>query len=160
MKRKITTILLLLSISLSSMQCEKEKEEPEPTLPAETQTGANTFGCLVNGEVWLPRSNFPYSSLTTVIQFDILSIRSRNFEGSINLGLRDLTIEQNYTLKEEDNSFKFKEINYRCVEGIITITKYDKANQIISGRFNAKGKSEAGETVNITDGRFDLKFTN
>ena len=38
--------------------CNKNEIPPTdnpPQLPPETQTGANTFGCLVNGKVWLPK---------------------------------------------------------------------------------------------------------
>jgi len=42
----------------------KKKDPPIGTnaiaqLPPITTTGANTFGCLVNGEVWLPKGSFP-----------------------------------------------------------------------------------------------------
>ena len=44
---KITAMALLLAASAHS--CKKE----EPTLPPETQTGKNTFGCYVNGVLFL-----------------------------------------------------------------------------------------------------------
>src|SRR4051812_21228056 len=34
-------------------------KDPEPDLPAETQTGANTFGCRFNGQAWIPEANKP-----------------------------------------------------------------------------------------------------
>src|SRR6267154_2475104 len=37
---------------------------PKEVLPAATQTGANTFGCLVNGKVWLPKGNNGTSNLS------------------------------------------------------------------------------------------------
>src|SRR5256885_12886567 len=37
---------------------------PSETLPAATQTGANTFGCLVNGKVWLPKGNVGTSNMS------------------------------------------------------------------------------------------------
>ena len=61
MKKLVFTLLLAASFILYA--CKKEKLEPTPpfqpidytVLPPETQTGANTFGCKVNGEVWVPR---------------------------------------------------------------------------------------------------------
>ena len=45
----ITSFVLLIS------SCKKSKpSNPIDQLPPETQTGANTFGCLVNGEVFKP----------------------------------------------------------------------------------------------------------
>ncbi len=48
---------LLLAALLSLSQCKKNDLTPEEQLPPETQTGANTFGCLVNGQVWQPGGN-------------------------------------------------------------------------------------------------------
>lgn len=45
---------LLLSSVLLLMQCKKDNLSPEEQLPAATQTGANTFGCLINGQTWEP----------------------------------------------------------------------------------------------------------
>jgi hypothetical protein len=52
--------LLFISISLFMIGCGKEETpeptpEPVPTLPAITSNGSNTFGAMVNGEVWLPK---------------------------------------------------------------------------------------------------------
>ncbi len=44
--------LLLLSCSKSD-----PAEDPLAKLPAETQVGANTFGCLINGQVFYPRDD-------------------------------------------------------------------------------------------------------
>ena len=40
--------------ALLSGGCLKATPEPVPQLPAATQTGQNTAGCLVDGQVWLP----------------------------------------------------------------------------------------------------------
>ena len=59
-------ILLLLTLSILFACCNKE-DNPTPTptpvsqLPPATQTGANTFGCLLDGEVFKP-SNLPNST--------------------------------------------------------------------------------------------------
>ena len=52
-----TKILIFLTI-LSLVGCSKDDTTPpEPALllPTETQTGANTFGCLINGKLLIPR---------------------------------------------------------------------------------------------------------
>ena len=56
MKKTILTFLAILFLA----SCSKDDNlEPTPTpvsqLPPETQTGANTFGCLINGNLLLPR---------------------------------------------------------------------------------------------------------
>ena len=45
--------------------CKKDKtnEDPEDQLPPATQTGTNTFGCLVNGKVYIPKGyTNPYTN--------------------------------------------------------------------------------------------------
>ncbi len=47
--KAILMILLWLPLAVGC-----KKKNPEPQLPPATQEGKNTFGCLVNGKVWLP----------------------------------------------------------------------------------------------------------
>ena len=56
------TKLLLYPALLLLTQCSKCKNDPQPNdpasqLPPATQTGANTFGCLVNGQPYTPKGN-------------------------------------------------------------------------------------------------------
>lgn len=44
--------LWLLTAVLATTGC--KKKDPEPELSPATQTGANTVGCRLNGELWLP----------------------------------------------------------------------------------------------------------
>jgi hypothetical protein len=50
-------LVLFCSFLLLSASCKKEKSNPIDNLPPATQTGANTFGCLVNGEAFLPKGS-------------------------------------------------------------------------------------------------------
>ena len=47
-------LFLLLSLLLLLTDCKKNDPSPEEQLPAATQTGENTFGCLLNGQTWQP----------------------------------------------------------------------------------------------------------
>ena len=47
--------ILLLSVFLSLVSCSKDSSSSGFQLPPETQTGANTFGCIVNNQVFYPR---------------------------------------------------------------------------------------------------------
>ena len=52
--------ILLPLLALLLMQCHKKDPDPakpEDQLPPATQTGAGTFGCLVNGKPWTPSGN-------------------------------------------------------------------------------------------------------
>lgn len=52
---KTTLYSFLVFVLLAS--CTKDNPTPDPAslLPPETQTGANTFGCLINGKLLIPR---------------------------------------------------------------------------------------------------------
>ncbi|CAD0001286.1 hypothetical protein [Flavobacterium salmonis] len=52
-------LLLLFTALFILTSCDKDKDDDKPTnpidqLPPVTQTGANTFGCLLDGEVFKP----------------------------------------------------------------------------------------------------------
>ncbi|MBO0356924.1 hypothetical protein J0X19_03115 [Hymenobacter sp. BT186] len=46
---------ILLAALLGLSQCKQDAPSPLSQLPPATQTGANTFGCLVNGKPWTPQ---------------------------------------------------------------------------------------------------------
>ena len=50
-----TKTLLLTMLLATIFSCKKHKEEYNPQLPPVTQTGANTFGCKINGQIMVPR---------------------------------------------------------------------------------------------------------
>jgi hypothetical protein len=160
-----TTCFLLLAFSFlltTGMQCKKSSETPKEVLPAETQTGKGTFGCLVNGEVWLPIGKSFIPALSTTIQFNILSIHTNRNDENLVFGIRSVLNIGEYNLKKNDNlaEFSIGSVSYKCKEGIMTITKYDKTTQIISGTFSLTAQNDNGEIINITEGRFDDKYTN
>ena len=54
--KKIPLLILLPFLSSIFISCSEDKEaDPLAKLPAISQTGANTFGCLVDGQVFYPR---------------------------------------------------------------------------------------------------------
>jgi hypothetical protein len=56
-KPRLLTIYasLLVALCLVSSGCSEDEElSPEEQLPPITQTGENTFGCLINGELFMP----------------------------------------------------------------------------------------------------------
>ena len=54
MKTKILLFLTLLSL-VGCSKDDPKPPEPASLLPPETQTGANTFGCIINNQVFYPR---------------------------------------------------------------------------------------------------------
>ena len=163
-------------------QCKKTNTpEPVDQLPAATQTGANTFGCLVNGKVYIPKGTSGTGSPNPKLSYDIGlngrpylgitadQIESSNYKGSILISFRNLDHLGIYNMPDDFNfSAGWTDVIGTCGTvafdttiqkyGSGTITKLDIPNRIISGTFNCKFKTLQCDTVFITDGRFDVKF--
>jgi hypothetical protein len=45
------------------------------------------------------------------------------------------------------------------VTGELNLKKFDEVNQIASGTFWFNAVNDVGDTVKVTEGRFDVKFT-
>jgi hypothetical protein len=57
MKTKIATLISIVILGA----CSSDKQtENTPQLPAITQTGANTFGAIINGQIMIPRNSTGY----------------------------------------------------------------------------------------------------
>ena len=172
---KKTIILLLLTLALNS--CNKDDDKPKDPieeLPVATQTGKNTFGCLINGVPFIVRNT---SMQTAIYQGGGLLIGAQkninsNFS-QVSISLSEsiignvLTENNSYLLNsdtmpkgeyyvENQNCFYFTSNNYI---GNLSITKFDKINFVISGTFEFQSKSNSCEgIINITNGRFDLQY--
>ena len=178
MKTKIqnlkTFLLILLPLYslLLGIGCKKEKEEPQ--LPAETQTGANTFGCYVNGELFV--NDGTRSPLTTksyaaeyVRQKNLLIIFSASKLGLISISVDEPQEKKNSIISSASflSDTKLTGCNTYLGEqtGEIVLTKFDTINCIVSGKFQFAGQCELYYNpkpldilVSITSGRFDIKL--
>ena len=170
-------IILILITTFTLSCCNKEDDNPQnpiDQLPLATQTGANTFGCLINGEPFVVSNT---SNQTAIYQDGGLLIGGQK---SINNNLTQVSIfisetsigeiiseNNSYVLNsnsvpkgeyyiENQNCFYFTSSNY---SGSITITKLDNINFIVSGTFEFKSISDNCEgIIDITNGRFDLQY--
>ncbi len=169
-------LVLLLCLSLSTCNWFSKKDEPRPDLPPETQTGARTFGCYINGVPYRPlgfvglTSNFS-PVLVPNGGFRIGTYRinpSRSIDLGLSFGFANLSSIGIYEINSENGILRFHDLNTNCsyftsrencsYEGTITITKYDMVNFIVSGRFEATLFVPDCDTIRITEGRFDVKF--
>jgi len=179
-------LIFLVSILLAS-SCKKNKS-PEEQLPPETQTGAGTFGCLINGNVFLPKgdplggpiSSASYQYLNTSYSKGyFFSVSAKNtstdFVKGISINTDSLTIQQGQTIVLEKygkkgaagaqfsiigNDFIFHEYLTTTSEiGELKITKLDSINRIVSGTFWYDAINSSGEKVQVREGRFDMKYT-
>jgi hypothetical protein len=175
-------ILILFSFLLVS--CSKDNPFETPTtqdqLPPASTVGANTVGCLVNGEVFLPHKNNPFgsSSITCFYQFVNgayhfslgFSNDQRTRLRGVDVASHNIVMQQGstYTLISDNGNSAFgsygdfatyQYFTSNLVTGELKITKLDQANAIISGTFWFNAISSNGEIIHITEGRFDLEYT-
>lgn len=173
LKLFIPILALLLALCLTS--CEKNNPfAPGTELPPETTTGANTFGCLVNGKVWRNGGYFfPSQSLnipemsesrlqiaaSKSVTDTLSSIGIYVFTSNISIGQYlcdslNVNIFFHFGIGGPTGSY----CNYEYAkEGIIEITRYDLENRIVSGHFSAKLQFDGCEDIVIKEGRFDLR---
>lgn len=169
-------IMLLL---LGCSGCKEGALSPKEELPPATQEGLNTFGCLVNGEVWVPKPSInpaihklSYEYLKKEEYFQISATRFFNNNG---IGVRQLititinegmTTTGNYILDSPDKrKAKYVDLESGCRHltdmtqtGTLEITKLDTVNHIIAGTFEFTVWTEGCDTIRVTDGRFDIKY--
>ncbi len=171
--------LLLFAMANIFASCTKDKQS-EDQLPPATQTGAGTFGCKINGKVYVPKGSSGTGRPNPHIQYDYdlngnpyLSIETFQYPTSNKTGLliafRNLAIIGYYPVSDSFRfDFGWPDVIQNCGNsssdinvlkwGGGNITKLDITNRIISGTFDFKVKNTTCDTVYITNGRFDIKF--
>ena len=179
-------LLLFSTIILCSSQCKKNKTNPPLTelekLPPITQTGANTFGCLVDGVAWLPNGRKPQNGGSNIQlyvdptfqggAFYVTGHQYNNFQSKISFGSGGCTTGGLFDISLPFQSISYNRFNntvntcefssfdigtYR--KGFFNISRYDLSTGIFSGTFEFTIKSQGcGDTIKITNGRFDVKL--
>ncbi len=171
MKLKSILLLALIIMLCSGMMCECEDEINEPQLPPETTTGANTFGCLVNGKVWRNGGlGFPEWTLgVNELNDSTASILARKgtkesisliqlYIRKKNLGIGKFQCDSSriFIIFSQDFNDSPPCEYPRSRKGFIEFTRFDLQNRIVSGRFEAHLYSSECDSLVITEGRFDL----
>lgn len=186
-KTSITLFVLAICFTLSGMQCEKDPNIPEiDKLPPATQIGADTFGCLVDGNAFLPKGTLfspplkqaYYQYVNGAYHFSIgitNKINNNDNLKDIHLSAHELTLEE--------KTYKFGLVNtpgifggsYKVyhlydngtideystdpiLQGEISITNFDPVNYIISGTFWFDAINKDGKMVEVREGRFDMHY--
>ncbi|MFY0484112.1 hypothetical protein ACI6PS_16055 [Flavobacterium sp. PLA-1-15] len=168
-------LLLVLAFTIGCDRDDNKTTNPIDQLPPATQTGAGTFGCLINGKPFVDNSGFfncfyqfvegEYyfgiqgednvsdivliglgSNASQILVNNIISLNERepqNFYGGVNLANLGGSIR---TTNAEDGSIIF--------------TKFDLNQNIVSATFEfTVVDPNTGSIYEITEGRFDAKFT-
>lgn len=169
--------------------CSKEetysREAELAKLPAETQSGKWTVGCLVNGKAFLPtRGSLGSPTLQCYYQQlgslgDFFSLSFSNISNSdrdfnVNINTDSLAIEEGQLIPLVKHKkgvavgrylivTNTSGINEYSTTDILTgqlhVKKLDPVQSIVAGTFWFTAVDAAGDTVRITDGRFDMPYT-
>ena len=148
-------------------------DEDEDKLPPITMEGRNTFGCLVNGELWLPKGRFGQAGAHAELNISndtvgiIIYADDNDRPSSIALSIYDkptLKIEKSYDLSNSAYYGKYSEyvddqayFYEKVIIGNLQLIKFDIQNRIIAGTFEFKVyNSVCKDTITITEGRFDI----
>ncbi|MGC4129942.1 MAG: DUF6252 family protein [Bergeyella sp.] len=176
MKTKYLFFITLLSLCILSC---RDKDQDPNVLPEATQHGANTGGALVDGKVWVASTKKTTDTDCevynghTLITIHLIGI-SNNSSISIIASIENFEINKTYILFGNPdtgpnfaNYFDANSKGYSTQPnseymGKIKITALNmdlsNAPNYISGTFEFKAVDKDGNTVNITEGRFDKKF--
>jgi hypothetical protein len=176
---KNITILTLLLALIVLVNCEDDFPDE---LPPVTTTGENTFGALMNGEVYVPNG----SALSLAIDFEfpeapnyqlfINTLRSSN-ESEIKDAklrikqpeIRDIGVYNLFEASAEYRGIRYQHSeeydtlsNRKCGDliGTLEVIRLDTINKIISGTFDivmVKSDQPYDNCLEITNGRFDLR---
>lgn len=169
---KLPIKILIVVFILFGMRC--RNTEPLPTdpidqLPPATQTGENTFGCLFNGQAFLVTSS---ANATATYQAGILllggTIYNVDHTEQVVIWLEQTITTRKYDLNESFLNIGFyrnfiQDCEYQTFNpssGSVVISKIDQINFIVSGTFQFDAMSvDCQDTIQITDGRFDMQYT-
>jgi hypothetical protein len=181
MRSLLLAVLLLIILSSS---CRKNKaSNPVDQLPPATQSGAGTFGCLVNGKAFLPKGNplggpilsCAYQYIDGGYYFQLKGLdkgSSANYGVGIFTDSLKIQTGAIYTLSvrnKKEQAYGLYSIskiqgltNYTTNStdtGQLKITKLDETNRVVSGTFWFDGVNDNGEKVQVREGRFDMHYT-
>ncbi|MBK8086600.1 MAG: hypothetical protein IPK31_00655 [Chitinophagaceae bacterium] len=190
MKHLLLFVWLFIIATTLGSGCKKNKLSELDKLPPETQTGANTFGCLINGQTFIPGGlQLSGGSLNCVYQYIYNGTSDGYFFGlnagrkgnncevkSVGIRLDSMIVQEGFsyplTLEKRGNgNGQYFIINVPCgtqntgyytnssIQGSIHFKRFDLNNQIASGTFWFNAVNSNNDTIKITEGRFDVKFT-
>lgn len=176
-------LILILLTALTLSCCDKDDDKPKnpiDQLPPATQTGARTFGCLLDGVAFVPgNQNLAKDCVYQYVNGYYFSLQGNTNPKNqlIGLGLStdNMKIEEGktYILQDKINGnasgfyyfgdditgvYELKQTS-NIEKGEMTITKLDFTKHIVSGTFWYDIKDGKGVLHQIREGRFDMPFT-
>jgi hypothetical protein len=157
-------ILILLLLITALLSCGDGLPEP-------TKEGANTFGCLVDGERFAPYTgDFKNPALVAWYKdnnFRIICSDYKRHDATIVMHINNFNGKGKYQLLEEgSHAYSYlrtmKNLDAYFTDnnnsGLLEITKFDSGNKIISGTFHFNVLGPDGKIIKITKGRLDITY--
>ena len=158
--------LVLLAVAVATSSCKKEEVD---ALPKATQSGQHTFGCLVDGKAFVPLPPQGINSVkrepleASIYRTDLLV--SANGDGYVDFALRNAFQPGTYPLGETRTgsygNYDASAGSYytdATHAGTVTLTRIDTVAKIAAGTFQFTGVNRTGQTVTVTEGRFDVRL--
>ena len=182
MKKNNTLWLLLLALCSLFASCKKEPVDELSKLPPATQTGANTFGCLLNGKAWVAHTDCKYlCDPAFKIYYDnfqggYLALSAKfqnskeNLDQEIDIVFDSTNYKNQFFFVKNSNHLNIRLLNYNgvtyntvidsTVNGNcqVQVSRYDLQSGIISGTFEFSLTKPSCVPISVTNGRFDYKL--
>ncbi len=175
--KHISLLLIFLLPLLSSCNKYKRQDNIGPNnLPPITQTGANTFGCLINGKGFVPQGPplqdspgpFVVSGVATAVNINAVDQYHGQIRFNLGIDTSNFKMGSTFPLLQSKSGLKasstvgfaisYSELDTLSSPGQLTIRYYDKTKGILSGTFSFDAFSKLGTKYEVRDGRFDVKF--
>ncbi len=171
-------LLLILLTTFSLNSCDKDNNNCQgiDCLPPATQTGAGTFGCLVNGVPYVDNSGFFncfYQFVDGEYYFGIQAEDNVSNIAAIAIGSlqKEIVIGETIPLNLRENNDFYALIDFNTLQqasstteledGFIIFSQFSTNSNIVSATFEfTVTDPNTGTIYNITEGRFDAHFTN
>ena len=171
---KLHCFFWLLSLGLA--QCHHDDPTPLSQLPPASQTGAGTFGCLINGRAYTPKGNNGTTNFAVLYEpgpqgvgLNILTYRIDGGRQYLSLSCGLITPQKRtFTIglpaTEGDAAYDgvggdyFNDNGLTYRRGQIIITRLDEQAGVLSGTFEFTSVRRGGDTLKVTQGRFDSRL--
>jgi hypothetical protein len=171
-----------------NLHCEKDDPQvdfinSQNQFPPITTSGANTFGCTVNGKNWVAYTDYSFPKLRTFYDkksgsLDIVADRRRKNQsgndeiritgygvlipGKYLLGYYLSTNARGYISYAPPNSMAYTYLTNNTYTGELNVLYIDTIHRIVSGTFKAKlsfyDTTIVDTIYNLESGRFDVKY--
>ncbi len=184
MKRSLHLVLLLLLVIGVVTQCEKRTPAKDNSygLPNATQEGKQMFACLVNGDPWISKryTGTPgggYINDTLWVSGERFNEPANKWDGGFTIALVNAHAKegQHYRLNNNLKCWaEYGAVNSPCfdytgsfgnnhtyaTDGEIILTRFDTIHRVISGTFWFDAPTQYCDTIHVTNGRFDITYSN